>query len=115
MEKYLKEILAEIKNINTRIDSLETKFERRFDAIDKKFDAIDKRFEIIEGKMDEQYGLLSALEHRTEENTAQLTAMGEDIIYIKKDLSNINKRLDYQICRIAKFEEVLELRKAVNS
>lgn len=109
MEKVLQDILGQIKEMKTEMTEMKTEIK----SLNNRMGKVESKVDIIEGKLDEQRDILRAVEHRTEENSAQLTALGESMNYIKGDISNINNRLDYQIGEIAKTKEELSILKAV--
>ena len=122
MEQILSNILGELQKLNGRIDNLESKFdnlESRFDKFEQRFDKfeqrVEERLDIIEGRLDEHYQILMALEHRSEEDSAHIASLSENMNYIKKDIATINKRLDHHLHRIAKNEEEIALLKASNN
>ena len=122
MEQILSNILGELQKLNGRIDNLESKFdnlESRFDKFEQRIDKfeqrVEERLDIIEGRLDEHYQILMALEHRSEENSAHIASLSENMNYIKKDIATINKRLDHHLHRIAKNEEEIALLKASNN
>jgi len=104
----LQEILGEIKSIKSEFNSFKSEIFQEITSIKSDID-------IIKGQVKENYDILGDLEHRVEENTAQLTAISQDLIYVKGDISKFKNRLDYQFIEIAKNkEELIELKKTVN-
>ncbi|KJS19055.1 MAG: hypothetical protein VR72_20145 [Clostridiaceae bacterium BRH_c20a] len=96
MEHILNKILEEVKEIRIDISVLKSDISvlksdisvLKSDVSMLKSDVskLNEKVDILEGKSDEQRDLLLALEHRTEENTAQLHSLAENINYIKGDI-----------------------------
>jgi len=103
MEHILREILGEVKEIRIDISELKSDvsllksdvsvlksdvsmLKSDVSVIKSDVSMLNEKVDILEGKSDEQRDLLLALEHRTEENTAQLHSLAENINYIKGDL-----------------------------
>lgn len=114
MEKILNEILGQINTLAADVKSMKTEMETMQNEMKEmkgEIKGIKGEVEIVNGKLDEHHDLLDALEHRVEENTAQLTAVSENVNYIKGDLGRLNKRLDHQLFEIAKTNEEIYLLK----
>lgn len=79
-EQLLREILAEVKDIKKKIEFIEVRMSR-----------METRMDFMESTIAEHSGLLHELEHRMEENTAQLTSIAEDIHYIKGDIAKLHE------------------------
>lgn len=114
--EILQEILSEIKGIKTDVKGINTEISEiktEISGIKTEVQNLNNRMDTVEGKLDEQRDILRALEHRTEENSAQLTSLSENVNYIKGDIIKINSRLDYQVAEIAKTKEEVSILQAV--
>jgi len=98
-EKLLREILGEIKEIRSDVTTLKSDvavlksdismLKSDVSTLKSDISMLKEKVDILEGKSDEQRDLLSALEHRTEKNTALLHSLAENINYIKGDLKRV--------------------------
>lgn len=88
-EKLLHEILTEIKDIKVGINKMDT----RMGNMETRMDSMDTRMDTMKSTLDEHTDLLHALEHRTEENTAQLTALSENVHYIEGQINRLNNEV----------------------
>lgn len=88
MEELLKQLIVEVKGINTRLDRMEgrlDKVESRLDKVDSRLDRIEGRLDRVESdikiikedqklmksQLDENTSILKALEHKAEINKAE--------------------------------------------
>ncbi len=115
IENRFENLESRFDNLESRFENLESRFDKFEQRIDKFEQRVEERLDIIEGRLDEHYQILMALEHRSEENSAHIASLSENMNYIKKDIATINKRLDHHLHRIAKNEEEIALLKASNN
>ncbi|MCX7885229.1 MAG: hypothetical protein N2448_09425 [Caloramator sp.] len=88
MEELLKQLIVEVKGINTRLDKMEgrlDKMEGRLDKMEGRLDSIENRLDKVESdikvikedqkfmksQLDESTSILKALEHKSEINKAE--------------------------------------------
>lgn len=91
-ELLLREILTEVKDTKASVNRLES----RMDSMEPRMYSMESRMDSMQSTLDEHTALLQALEHRVEENTAQLTALAEDTNCIRQSVTRMEKKIDKQ-------------------
>lgn len=74
MEELLKQLIVEVKGINTRLDRMEgrlDKVESRLDRMETEMKILKEDQKLMKSQLDENNSILKALEHKAEINKAE--------------------------------------------
>lgn len=94
MEEILQQILAELKNVNTRLGGVESRLdgvESRLDGVESRLSRVESRLDGVESGQKEIYQILRALEARTDEHGALLNRILQDMDYMKGDIKSLQE------------------------
>lgn len=84
-EELLKVIISDIKEMKETMGRMED----RMGGMESRMDSMEGRMDTMQSTLNEHTQLLQALEHRVEENTAQLITIAEDVNQIKGETTNL--------------------------
>lgn len=83
-------VLKRLDSLDTRMGNLEVRMdnlENRMDNLEIMMHDLEKRITVLESTECEHGKLLKAIEHRVEENTAQINSLVENMTYIKDTIA----------------------------